>query len=61
MEPAGKARGTSIVIPSYTKASVSYSPVAKSTEASSHEHMTHLATFYAFIHGQSSVVFCVGG
>jgi hypothetical protein len=35
------------------KASEGYPPVAKSTEASSFEHMNHLATFYAFIHGQS--------
>ncbi len=59
--PPGKARGTSLEIPSYAKASEGYPPVAKSTEASSHEHVTHLATFHAFIHGQSSVVFGVGG
>ena len=59
--PTGKARGTSIEIPSYAKASEGYPPVAKSTEASSNEHPIHLAAFYAFIHGQSPVVFCVGG
>jgi len=59
--PTGKARGTSIEIPSCAKASEGYPPVAKSTEASSNEHPIHLAAFYAFIHGQSPVVFCVGG
>jgi len=58
--PTGEARGTSIEIPSYAnplrqgyggqEASEGYPPVAKSTEASSHEHMnnllplTHLST-----------------
>jgi hypothetical protein len=51
--PTGKARGTSIEIPSYAKASEGYPPVAKSTKASSFAHMKNSATFYAFIHGQS--------
>jgi hypothetical protein len=51
--PTGKARGTSIEIPSYAKASEGYPPVAKSTKASSFEHMNNLTTSYAFIHGQS--------
>jgi hypothetical protein len=49
--PTGKARGNSVEIPSYAKASEGYPPVAKSTEASSFKHMNDLATFYAFIHG----------
>ena len=44
--PTGKARGTSIEIPSYAKASEGYPPVAKSTEASSFGHMNNLATSY---------------
>ncbi|MGZ3525398.1 MAG: hypothetical protein ACXU9L_11455, partial [Thermodesulfobacteriota bacterium] len=43
--PTGKARGTSIEIPSYAKASEGYPPVAKSTEASSFKHMNHLTIF----------------
>jgi len=49
MRPTGKARGTSIEIPSYANllrqcyggqaVSEGYSPVAKSTEASSFEHI----------------------
>jgi len=53
VEPHGKARGTSIVIPSYAKASEGYPSVAKSTEASSFEHMINLAAFYASIHGRA--------
>ena len=53
MEHTGKARGASIEIPSYAKASEGYPPVAKSTEVSSFEHMNNLATFYAFIRVQS--------
>jgi hypothetical protein len=34
------------------KASEGYPPVAKSTEASSFEHMNNIAASYAFIHGQ---------
>jgi hypothetical protein len=50
---SARRRGTSVEIPSYGKASEGYPPVAKSTEASSFEHMNNIAIFYAFIHGQS--------
>jgi len=40
-----------------TKASEGYPPVAKSTEASSFEHMNNLAISYAFSHWQSPYSF----
>jgi len=59
--PTGKARGTSIKIPSYAEASEGYPPVAKSTEASSFEYMNSLATLLRIHPRAEPVVFCVGG
>ena len=51
--PTGKARGTSMKIPSYAKASEGYPPVAKSAEAVQHIDIDASDTTYAFIHGQA--------
>jgi len=57
----GKARGTSIKIPSYAKASEGYPPSAKSAEAVIYKPMTIFGKYTHSSIPLSGVVFCVGG
>jgi hypothetical protein len=59
--PTGKARGASMKIPSYAKASEGYPPVAKSAEAAQHIDIECFGHDLRIHPRAKPVIFCVGG